>query len=133
VPFLLGSSICMGFGIGLAYWFTIPLANQYLQAFNASLGQNAWSFAHYVDYTLLIMLGHIIAFELSLLLLLLVHFRILSPEWLVSKRRYMIILTFILAALLTPPDVITQIALAIPLILLYELAIFYAKWRRIII
>lgn len=129
VPFMLGSCICMGLGIGLAYWFTIPLANQYLQAFNASLGQNAWSFAHYIDYTLLIMLGHIIAFELCLLLLLMVHFAILSPEWLISKRRYMIILAFMLAAILTPPDVVTQIALAIPLILLYEIAILYGKWR----
>lgn len=129
-PFILGSFICMGLGIVLAYLVTIPLANQYLQAFNASLGENSWTFSNYVDYTLLIIFGHIIAFELSLLLLLMVHFRMLSAEWLISKRRYMMVAAFLLAALLTPPDVLTQFALAIPLICLYEIAILYGKWRQ---
>jgi sec-independent protein translocase protein TatC len=128
-PFLIGSIVGLGLAIATAYYFTIPLANQYFHVFNASLGQNAWSFAHYVDYTLIIILGHIVAFELCLLLLLLVHFRILSQEWLISKRRYMIILSLILAALLTPPDVVTQITLAVPLIIFYEIAILYGKWR----
>lgn len=127
-PFLLCSLFCLILGMILAYYVTLPIANQYLFLFNGSIGQNAWTLTHYVNYVLLICLGHAIAAELTLFLFTLVHFRFLSPDWLVYKRRYMIVLAFVLGALLTPPDVLTQLFLAIPLIGLYELAICYAKW-----
>lgn len=130
IPFLAFSCFGIALGLTLAYTVTIPLANEYLQSFNSSLGQNAWSLSHYVDYTLLIYFGHVIAFEICILLLLLVHFQLISHEWLTSKRRYMIVAAFILAALLTPPDVLTQFALAIPLVGFYEMSIFYARWRK---
>jgi sec-independent protein translocase protein TatC len=128
IPFLLCSLLFLGLGIALAYYVTLPIANQYLLLFNTSIGQNTWTLTHYVDYVLLLCLGHAVAAELVLLLLMLVHFRLLSPHWLISKRRYMIVLAFVLGALLTPPDVLTQLLLAIPLIGLYEIAIGYAKW-----
>jgi sec-independent protein translocase protein TatC len=130
IPFLLLSLICLGLGIALAYSVTLPIANQYLLLFNSSIGQNAWTLMHYVDYVLLLCLGHAIAAELALLLFILVHFRVLSATWLIAKRRYMIVLAFVLGALLTPPDVLTQLLLAIPLIGLYQVAIYYAKWRE---
>lgn len=130
LPFFLCSAISLGLGVVLAYTVTLPIANQYLMLFNGSIGQNAWTLMHYVDYVLLLCLGHAIAAELGLLLLLLVHFQLLSPEWLIAKRRYMIVVAFILGALLTPPDVLTQLLLAIPLMGLYEIAICYAKWRK---
>lgn len=129
-PFLLCSGVSLLLGVGLAYYVTLPLANQYLVVFNHSIGQNAWTLTHYVDYVLLLCLGHAIAAELGLLLLVLVHFHLLTPAWLINKRRYMIVLAFILGALLTPPDVLTQLLLAGPLITLYEVAIWYAKWRH---
>ncbi len=86
--------------------------------------------AHYLDYTLVLFLGHAIAFEISLLLLFMVHFGVLSLELLISKRRYMIVGAFIVGAVLTPPDVPTQLMLAIPLIGIYEIAIIYGKIRR---
>lgn len=128
-PFLLYSVISLSMGIFFAYSITLPLANQYLVSFNDSIGQNAWTLSHYIDYVLLLYLGHAIAAELGLLLFLLVHFRFFTPVQLIAMRRYMIVLVFILAALLTPPDVATQLILALPLIALYEIAICYAKWR----
>lgn len=128
-PFLLISILCLGLGAFLAYSITLPLSNQYLALFNSSIGQNAWTLTHYVNYVLLLYSGHAIAAELGLLLLALVHFRFLSPTWLIAKRRYMIVVAFILGALLTPPDVLTQLLLAFPLMGLYEIAILYAKWR----
>ena len=130
VPFLLCSLFCIACGCSLAYYVTLPLANEYLTLFNSAIGQNAWTLNHYVNYVLLLCLGHAIAAELALLLMILVHFRLLSPEWMISKRRHMIVAAFILGALLTPPDVLTQVLLAIPLIAIYELAILYAKWRN---
>lgn len=130
IPFLLLSLICLGIGVVLAYFLTLPIANQYLLLFNSSIGKNAWTLTHYVDYMLLLCLGHAIAAELALLLFILVHFRVLSTAWLVAKRRHMIVLAFVLGALLTPPDILTQLFLAIPLIGLYEAAIYYARWRE---
>lgn len=130
LPFLTLSLLCLGMGIALAYYLTVPIANQYLLLFNSSIGQNAWTLTHYMDYVLLLCLGHGVAAELALMLFILVHFRVLSSAYLISKRRYMIICAFILGALLTPPDVFTQLLLAIPLIGFYEVAIYYAKWRE---
>lgn len=130
MPFLLGSLGCIVCGCAFAYFVTLPIANDYLTFFNSSIGHNAWTLNHYVNYVLFLCLGHAIAAELTLLLLVLVHFRFLSPEWLISKRRYMIVGAFILGALLTPPDVLTQFLMAIPLMGIYEIAICYAKWRR---
>lgn len=127
LPFLLFSLLFIGFGILFAFYVTIPLGNQYLQAFNTSIGSNLWSLSNYLDYTVTLLLANGLAFELCVILLFLVHYRIVSADALASKRRYMIVLAFIIGALLTPPDVLTQFMLAIPLIALYELAILYAR------
>jgi sec-independent protein translocase protein TatC len=129
-PFLLCSFVCLSLGMALAYYVSLPLSNQYLTAFNTSVGQNAWSLTHYVSYVFLLCMGHAIAAELGLLLLTLVHFRFLSPTWLIAKRPYMILIAFIIGALLTPPDIMTQLLIALPLMALYEVAIWYAKWRN---
>lgn len=106
----------------------LPLANQYLFAFNQSLGVNTWSLSSYLDYTLLLILGNGCAFSLIGLMLVLIHFQFLTSFWLKEKRRYAITLNFILAAILTPPDIFTQILLAVPMCLGYEAAILYARY-----
>ncbi|MCE5317200.1 MAG: twin-arginine translocase subunit TatC [Parachlamydia sp.] len=127
--FLTGSTAALIAGFCVAYFLTIPLANRYLEVFNSSIGSNLWSLSHYLDYTLMLMIANGLIFEIGLGLFLLVHAGILTEEWMRSKRRYMIVLAFILGALLTPPDVPTQLMVAIPLLVLYELAIFYAKTK----
>jgi sec-independent protein translocase protein TatC len=116
-------------GLAFAFFLTIPLANQYLYAFNGEIGTNLWSLSNYVNYTLFLLLANAAAFEMGLVLFFLVHCRFLTAEQMRSKRRHMIVVAFILGALLTPPDVLTQFMLAIPLICLYELAILYACLR----
>lgn len=130
LPFLLFSIIALCIGILFAYFITLPLANRYLYAFNLDIASNMWSLSHYFDYTVLLLLANGLAAELALFLFLLVHMGILSGNLLASKRRHMIVAAFILAALLTPPDVLTQFLLAVPLILLYEIAIWYARFRQ---
>ena len=130
IPFVCISLIFLALGIGFAYFMTIPLAIQYLEGFNANIGTNLWTLSHYLDFSLFLMLSNGLAFELSLILFFLVHFSIISAQQLADKRRHMIVLAFILGAVLTPPDITTQIMLAIPLIGLYELAILYARLRR---
>lgn len=129
MPFIGLSVLFLSTGILFAYYATIPIANQYLQLFNASIGINLWSLSHYLDFSLFLILANALAFELSLVLFFLVHLGIFSADALASKRRHMIVLAFILGALLTPPDVLTQLMLAIPLIGLYEVTILYARIR----
>ncbi len=73
LPFLCLSVVFMGTGALLAYKVTIPVANQYLQAFNASIGMNFWSLGQYLDYTLFLVLANALAFEIGVILLFLVH------------------------------------------------------------
>ncbi len=131
LPFVVLSAVFLCVGFLFAYHVTIPLANQYLLAFNTGLGMNLWSISQYLDYTAVLLLGHAIAFEFCLILLFLVHLRVIGVERMVSWRRQMIVAAFILGALLTPPDVFSQVMLAIPLIVLYEVAILYARFRAL--
>jgi sec-independent protein translocase protein TatC len=128
-PFFGLSLLFLGSGFLFAQTVTLPIANRFLYAFNEEIGTNLWSYALYIDYTLLLLLANGLAFELTLLLFFFVHIGLLTPTFMRSHRRAMILLAFILGALLTPPDVFTQILLAVPLICLYELAIVYASIR----
>lgn len=127
LAFFAQSLIALSSGLAFAYTVTLPIANSWLKAFNASYSQNAWSLQAYLSYTVTILLGNALAFELAVILLLLVKLGVLTAEFLRSKRRHALVLAFVLGALLTPPDVLSQIALAIPLYVFYELAILYAQ------
>lgn len=128
-PFLATSGLFISIGLLFAYFVTIPFANHYLYAFNNTIGQNLWTLQNYLDYTVLLLLANALAFEIAVAMLFLAHSGWLSAPWLREKRRLMILLIFILSAILTPPDVLTQLLLAFPLMALYELLIVYADWR----
>ena len=81
----------------------------------------------YLSLVLLLMFAFGIGFQLPVLLILLAKVGIVSSDSLVDKRRYAIVGVFIFSAVITPPDVVSQIGLAIPLIILYEVSIFSAK------
>lgn len=129
-PFLLLSIILVSLGILFAFYITIPLANRYLELFNQGIGVNFWSLSSYLDYTIGLLITNAVAFELFVIVLFLVHFGILTVEGMRKKRRHAIVAAFILGAILTPPDIITQILFAIPLIFIYEGAILYALFRK---
>lgn len=123
------SFICLG--IFIALFMTIPLTNTALYTFNSRFGENLWGFSAYLDYTLLLLLGHGTAFACLSLLFCLIHYQKLNYKQLANKRKYAIILILIISALLTPPDIISQILLAIPLMALYEVAIVYGKLKSL--
>ncbi len=129
IPFLALSFCCVMIGISIAIFAILPLANEYFLLFNSSLGDNLWSLEKYLDYSLLLILATGVAFELGALLFFAIHQGIIKNETLIHYRRHAIVASFILAALLTPPDVLTQILLAIPLCLFYEIGIIYSKIR----
>jgi len=127
--FLFGSLFAVLGALLVAWNFTLPLSNQYLYQFNSGIGNNLWGINQYLDYFLLLILGHSVAIEAIFILLFLVHKGVFSADWLKGKRRMMMVLAFIIGAILTPPDVLSQALLALPLIAGYEIAILYAKLR----
>jgi sec-independent protein translocase protein TatC len=84
----------------------------------------------YTTFIVRLMLAFGIVFELPVAIFFLTKLGIVTPEVLRRKRRYAIVLIFILAATLTPPDAFTQIMLAIPLLILYEVGIFVSAAAR---
>lgn len=125
--FILLSLIFITAGCFFAFFITIPLANEYLLTFNQHIGNNLWSLENYLNYSLFLMLANAFAFELATIGIFAVKLGYISLEMLINRRRHAILGAFILGALMTPPDVLTQFMLAIPLIALYEGIILYAR------
>ncbi len=130
IPFALFSFLLSTAGILFAYHITIPLANHYLNSFNAEIGYNIWGLAHYLNYTTILLLSNALAFESCVVMFFLVHFGWISDHGMRKYRAPVIVSIFILSALLTPPDVFTQVMLAAPLAAFYEMGILYARLKR---
>lgn len=130
LPFLVISLVFLILGFLCAFFFSIPLSNYYLYSFNETLGKNIWSLTEYLSYTIIFLLAHGVAFEMCAILLFLVHFGLISVDAMIAKRRHVIVGAFILGALLTPPDVLSQVILSAILLTMYEAAIFYGKLRQ---
>lgn len=128
IPFMALSLTFFGVGLLFAFFFTIPLANAYLSSLNSEFGENLWTLSNYLDYTVLLACANGLAFETAVILFFLIQYGIISGTKMAEKRRLVIVAIFIASALLTPPDVLTQIMLAIPLMGIYELGILYARF-----
>jgi sec-independent protein translocase protein TatC len=129
-PFLILMFTFLGLGALFAFFVTLPIASQTLMAFNNSLGENLWTLKLYVDFELLMLLANVAVFELAAMMLFLVHIGVLSASFLTTYRRHAIVIALVLGAILTPPDIVTQLLIAIPLLLFYEITILYAKSKR---
>jgi sec-independent protein translocase protein TatC len=129
LPFFLFAFLFLMLGLCFAFFITLPLANEYLGSFSDPIARNLWSLSQYCDYTLMLLMGNGLAFELCLALLFLIHLRVVTAEMLITKRRYAVVGAFIVGAVLTPPDIFTQFLLAVPLLILYEVGVGYAKFR----
>ncbi len=130
---LFSSSFLFLFGASLAYFFILPLAIEFFASFEitssaASLPiQLEARISEYLNLVLNLLFGFGIAFQLPIFLLFLIRVGLLSPSDLKKKRKYFIVAIFIIAAVLTPPDILSQISLAIPMIFLFEVVVLIGK------
>ncbi|TDH64361.1 twin-arginine translocase subunit TatC [Dankookia rubra] len=133
-PFLLASPFLFVAGAALAYYFIFPLAWRFFITFETPPGEGALPIqleakvSEYLSLVMQMILAFGVAFQMPVLLTLLCRVGILDVATLRKGRRYAIVGMFVVAAVLTPPDVISQIGLAVPLLALYELSILAAVW-----
>lgn len=124
-PLIVLSVIFLVLGIAFAYFFVLPVAYKFFFSFAEKTGADVMQdLQRYWDFTLSIFFGFGLAFEVPVVVMLMIKLGIVSVEGLREARRYVIVGAFVVAAVLTPPDVLSQFMLAVPLMLLYELGIF---------
>lgn len=124
-PLIVLSVIFLVLGIAFAYFFVLPVAYKFFFSFAEKTGADVMQdLQRYWDFTLSIFFGFGLAFEVPVVVMLMLKLGIVSVEGLREARRYVIVGAFVVAAVLTPPDVLSQFMLAVPLMLLYELGIF---------
>ncbi len=122
------SSICFLIGIAFAYFIMLPLTMKFAAQFGSTQIANQFAIDEYMSIIISVMLAAGLIFELPMLSFFLTKLGILTPNFMRKYRKHSIVIIMIAAAILTPgTDPVSQIILAVPLVLLYELSIFISK------
>ena len=136
LPYLIFTPVLFLLGGMIVYYLVMPLAIKFFLSFE-TLGTNTSlpiqleaKVNEYLSLIMRLIFAFGISFQLPILLNLLARIGVVNSEYLKTRRRYVIVIIFALAAILTPPDPITQVGLAIPLLLLYELSIFTVRFTE---
>ena len=136
LPYLISTPILFLFGGFLVYYLIMPLAIKFFLSFE-TLGSSTSlpiqleaKVNEYLSLIMRLIFAFGISFQLPVLLNLLAKIGVVNSDYLKKRRKYVVVIIFSIAAILTPPDPITQVGLAIPLLLLYELSIVTVKFTE---
>ena len=136
LPYLVSTPILFLLGGLIVYYLVMPLAIKFFLSFE-TIGSNSTlpiqleaKVNEYLSLIMRLIFAFGISFQLPILLNLLARIGVVNSQYLKNTRRYVIVIIFTLAAILTPPDPITQVGLAIPLLLLYELSIITVRFTE---
>lgn len=128
LPLLASAVVLFYVGCAFAYFLVLPMVFGFLAKFTPAVVAMTPDIGKYLDFVLVIFLAFGASFELPVALVILVLMGWVTPAQLREARGYAIVGIFVLAAIITPPDVISQLMLAIPMALLYELGIIASRW-----
>lgn len=127
VPLLASSVMLFYIGCAFAYFLVLPAIFTFMTSVAPEGVAVMPDISRFLDFALVLFLAFGLCFEVPVALVILVAIGAATPEQLVKARPYTIVGAFVIAAVLTPPDVISQLLLAIPMCLLYEVGIFAAR------
>ncbi|MDR0746883.1 MAG: twin-arginine translocase subunit TatC [Helicobacteraceae bacterium] len=127
IPFVMATTIMFILGAVFAYYIVFPYGFSYLVNFGETLVTSMISIGEYLSFFLKLMFGFGVSFELPVICFFLAKIGLIDDQTLKDFFRYAIILIFIFAAIITPPDVLTQFLMAIPMILLYAVSILIVR------
>ncbi|MFO7773774.1 MAG: twin-arginine translocase subunit TatC [Dehalococcoidia bacterium] len=120
-------AIMFAAGVVFGYFILTPPAIKFLLGFGGDIADAQIRIGNYIPVVTKLLLVTGLIFEVPVLTTFLARIGVVSGNWLASKRKIVIVGAFLLAAILTPPDILTQIMLGLPLIALYELSIWLAR------
>ncbi|MDA8126897.1 MAG: twin-arginine translocase subunit TatC [Deltaproteobacteria bacterium] len=130
-PFIFFSTILFAGGVLFGYFIALPPAFAFFVSFSTDFLKPMISFREYLSLTLKFLLAFGLCFEMPVFMFFLAKLGIVNAKMLAKQRRYAILVIFIVAAVLTPsPDAISQILMAVPLMVLYEVSIIVVKFAR---
>ncbi len=127
-PLIVLGSLLAYIGIAFVQFFVLDKMFGFIQNFTPDSVAATPDIASYVEAILSLYLAFGLAFQVPIVVVLLVRFGMVTVEKLKAFRGYFIVVAFVIAAIVTPPDVISQLALAVPMCLLYEVGIWGARW-----
>jgi sec-independent protein translocase protein TatC len=133
MPFLAATPVLFLLGGAMVYYLLLPVAWRFFLSFETVGSPNELPIQleakvdEYLSLVMQLIFAFGVAFQLPVLMTLLARVGIVSSKGMIEKRRYAIVLVFIVAAVLTPPDPVSQLTLALPILVLYEISIFMAK------
>jgi len=127
VPFVIGATFMFLMGAVFSYYIVVPFGFEFLVNFGSQVVAVTPSIGAYVSFFIKIVFGFGIAFELPIITFFFAVIGVVNDKMMKEFFRYAVVFIFILSALLTPPDVVTQFLMAIPLILLYGISIYIAQ------
>jgi sec-independent protein translocase protein TatC len=129
-PLLLSSTILFYGGMAFAYFVVFPMAfGFFVHALPPGVTMMT-DIRSYMDFVFSMFFAFGIAFEVPIAVILLARMGVIEPDTLARKRPYVILWAFVVAAVITPPDVFSQFFLAVPMIILFEVGLFVARWMK---
>ena len=128
LPVIVSSVVFFAIGMAFAYFFVFPVMFGFFAGYTPAGVQMMTDIDKYLSFVLTMFLAFGLTFETPVVVIVLVRMRVVSLEKLRAARSYVIVGAFVIAAIFTPPDVLSQFMLAMPLWILYELGLFLARF-----